>query len=264
MPGASRSACGCGTRVFDKLVYAKLREAMGGKVQYAVSGGAPLGTRLGHFFRGIGVTILEGYGLTETTAPATVNRPDAMRIGYGRPAAARRRRAHRRRRRDLPARRQRLPRATAGTPRPRPRRSATAGSTPATSASSTTTGFLRITGRKKEILVTAGGKNVAPAVLEDRLRAHPLVSQCIVVGDGKPFIAALVTLDEEMYPGVGSQQRARRRPVRRRPHRRAGARRDPAGRRRREHRGLQGGVDPQVRRSSRVTSPRSPATSPPP
>ena len=77
---------------------------------------------------------------------------------------------------------------------------ATAGSTPATSASSTTTGYLRITGRKKEILVTAGGKNVAPAVLEDRLRAHPLVSQCIVVGDGKPFIAALVTLDEDMYP----------------------------------------------------------------
>ena len=96
--------------VFDKLVYGKLRDAMGGKVQYAVSGGAPLGTRLGHFYRGIGITILEGYGLTETTAPATVNRPDAIRIGSVGLPAARRRRPHRRRRRDLPARRQPLPR----------------------------------------------------------------------------------------------------------------------------------------------------------
>ena len=95
--------------VFDKLVYGKLRDAMGGKVQYAVSGGAPLGTRLGHFFRGIGVSILEGYGLTETTAPATVNRPDDMRIGTRRPATARGRRAHQRRRRDLPARHQPVP-----------------------------------------------------------------------------------------------------------------------------------------------------------
>jgi long-chain acyl-CoA synthetase len=185
--------------IFDKLVYGKLREAMGGKVQYAVSGGAPLGTRLGHFYRGIGLTILEGYGLTETTAPATVNRPGEIKIG------------------------------TVGLPLPgidvriaddgeiclrginvfRGYR----GNDTATSEAVRdgwfhtgdigeldAQGFLRITGRKKEILVTAGGKNVAPAVLEDRLRAHPLVSQCIVVGDGKPFIAALVTLDEEMYP----------------------------------------------------------------
>ncbi len=186
--------------VFDKLVYAKLREAMGGKVQYAVSGGAPLGTRLGHFFRGIGVSILEGYGLTETTAPATVNRPDEMRIG------------------------------TVGLPLPgvdvrigddgeiclrginlfrgyRGNDTATAESIrdgwfhTGDIGELDDDGYLRITGRKKEILVTAGGKNVAPAVLEDRLRAHPLVSQCIVVGDGKPFIAALVTLDEDMYPG---------------------------------------------------------------
>lgn len=185
--------------VFDRLVYARLREAMGGRVQYAVSGGAPLGTRLGHFFRGIGVTILEGYGLTETTAPATVNLPTALRIG------------------------------TVGVPLPgvsvkvaddgevlvrginvfrgyHGNEAATAeairdgwfhtGDLGEIDAD----GFLRITGRKKEILVTAGGKNVAPAVLEDRLRAHPLVSQCIVVGDAKPFIAALITLDEEMYP----------------------------------------------------------------
>jgi long-chain acyl-CoA synthetase len=185
--------------VFDKLVYGKLREAMGGKVQYAVSGGAPLGTRLGHFYRGIGLTILEGYGLTETTAPATVNRPAEMRIG------------------------------TVGLPLPgvdvriaddgeillrgvnvfRGYRGNAAATAEAVRDGWFHTGdigeldddgFLRITGRKKEILVTAGGKNVAPAVLEDRLRSHPLVSQCIVVGDGKPFIAALITLDEEMYP----------------------------------------------------------------
>ena len=185
--------------LFDRLVYARLREAMGGKVQYAVSGGAPLGTRLGHFFRGIGVTILEGYGLTETTAPATVNRPGAMRIGsVGLP---------------LPGVDVRVAddgevclrgvnvfrgyrgnaTATAESIREGWFRTGDLGELDAD-------GFLRITGRKKEILVTAGGKNVAPAVLEDRLRSHPLVSQCIVVGDGKPYIAALVTLDEEMYP----------------------------------------------------------------
>ncbi len=186
--------------VFNKLVYGKLREAMGGKVQYAVSGGAPLGTRLGHFYRGIGVSILEGYGLTETTAPATVNRPDAMRIGsVGQP---------------LPGVDVRigddgeiLLRGVNVFRGYRGNDTATAESVrdgwfhTGDIGELDSDGFLRITGRKKEILVTAGGKNVAPAVLEDRLRAHPLVSQCIVVGDGKPFIGALITLDEEMYPG---------------------------------------------------------------
>jgi long-chain acyl-CoA synthetase len=185
--------------VFDRLVYGKLRAAMGGRIRYAVSGGAPLGTRLGHFYRGIGVTVLEGYGLTETTAPATVNTPVKVKIG------------------------------TVGPPLPGVGiRIADDGeilirgvnvfdgyhNNDAASADAMQDGwfrtgdlgelddegFLRITGRKKEILVTAGGKNVAPAVLEDRLRAHPLVSQCIVVGDQKPFIAALITLDPDMVP----------------------------------------------------------------
>jgi long-chain acyl-CoA synthetase len=185
--------------VFDRLVYSKLRAAMGGHVRYAVSGGAPLGTRLGHFYRGIGVIVLEGYGLTETTAPATVNVPERVKIG------------------------------TVGTPLPGVgvriaedgeilvkgvnvftgyHNNETASSDALHDGWFQTgdlgelddDGYLKITGRKKEILVTAGGKNVAPAVLEDRLRAHPLVSQCIVVGDQKPFIAALITLDAEMLP----------------------------------------------------------------
>ena len=194
---------GIGLRVrhalFDRLVYSKLRAAMGGQVMYAVSGGAPLGTRLGHFFRGIGVTVLEGYGLTETTAPATVNVPDRVKIGtVGAP---------------LPGVGIRI--ADDGEILIRGN-NVFAGYHNNDDATSDAVrdgwfhtgdigeldedGYLKITGRKKELLVTAGGKNVAPAGLEDRLRAHPLVSQCIVVGDQKPFIAALITLDAEMYP----------------------------------------------------------------
>ena len=186
-------------KVFDKLVYSKLRAAMGGRVMYAVSGGAPLGTRLGHFFRGIGVTVLEGYGLTETTAPATVNVPDRVKIGtVGAP---------------LPGVGIRIAddgevliRGNNVFARYHNNADATAGAVEdgwfhtGDLGELDEDGYLRITGRKKELLVTAGGKNVAPAALEDRLRAHPLVSQCIVVGDQKPFIAALLTLDEEMYP----------------------------------------------------------------
>jgi long-chain acyl-CoA synthetase len=186
--------------IFDKLVYGKLRAALGGEVKYAVSGGAALGARLGHFFRGIGVTILEGYGLTETSAASTVNRPDAIKVGtVGRP----------------------IPGASV--------KIAGDGEILLKGGqifkgywnNETATkevleddgwfhsgdigeldndGFLKITGRKKELIVTAGGKNVAPAVLEDRLRAHMLISQCMVVGDSKPYIAALITLDPESLP----------------------------------------------------------------
>lgn len=183
--------------LFDRLVYSKLRAALGGKVTYAVSGGAPLGERLGHFFRGIGVTILEGYGLTETTGASTINRPDKVKIGtVGKP---------------IPGAGVRIAgdgevmlaggqifqgywhndAATAEAIEPDGWfHSGDIGELDAD-------GYLRITGRKKELIVTAGGKNVAPAVLEDRLRAHFLVSQCIVVGDQKPYIAALVTIDQE-------------------------------------------------------------------
>jgi len=185
--------------LFDKLVYGKLRAAMGGKVVYAVSGGAPLGTRLGHFYRGIGLTVLEGYGLTETTAPASINTPDLIKIGTVGP--------------PLPGVSIQI--ADDGEILIKGNNVFSAYRNNETATTEAIVdgwfhtgdigvldhdGFLKITGRKKELLVTAGGKNVAPAVLEDRLRAHPLVSQCVVVGDQKPFIGALVTLDAEMLP----------------------------------------------------------------
>ena len=185
--------------VFDKLVYSKLRDVFGGRVEWAISGGAPLGDRLGHFFTGVGIHILEGYGLTETTAGSTLNRPGATEIG------------------------------TVGQPIPGTSvRIADDGeillkgdhimegyfkNEQATTESIDSDGwfysgdlgrldaegFLRITGRKKEILVTAGGKNVAPAVIEDRIRAHPLVSQAMVIGDGEKFISCLITIDPEEF-----------------------------------------------------------------
>lgn len=186
--------------LFNKLVYSKLREAMGGNVVYAVSGSAPLGSRLGHFFHSLGVVILEGYGLTETTAPATVNLADKSKIGTVGPA--------------LPGVGVRL--ADDGEIEVRgvnvfreywnnPDATAEAFSEggwfrTGDIGSFDSEGFLTITGRKKEIIVTAGGKNVAPAALEDPIRANPIIGQVVVVGDQRPFISALVTLDPEMLP----------------------------------------------------------------
>ncbi len=186
-------------KVFDALVYKKLRAAMGGNVEYAISGGGPLGARLGHFYRAIGLIVLEGYGLTETTAPAMIGRPDFHKIGkvgrllpgcgvkiaddgeiwlrgfnlmrgYWRNATA-----------------------TADAIQDGWFRTGDIGELDED-------GFLSITGRKKELLVTAGGKNVAPAPLEDPLRANPLIGQAVVVGDNRPFVAALISLDGEMLP----------------------------------------------------------------
>ncbi len=185
--------------IFDRLVYAKLRAAVGGRVQHAVSGGSALGDRLGHFFRGAGITILEGYGLTETTAAATVNRPGQNKIGtVGRPVPG-----------DAVKIGEDGEILIKG-----PNIFASYWQNPDATAQTLTDGwistgdlgelddegYLRITGRKKEIIVTAGGKNVAPAPLEDRIRAHPLVSQAMVIGDGQPYVSALVTIDEEAFP----------------------------------------------------------------
>ncbi|WP_059009034.1 AMP-dependent synthetase/ligase [Streptomyces specialis] len=186
-------------RVFDRLVYRRLRAALGGRATHAISGGAPLGERLGHFYRGIGFTVLEGYGLTETCAATTFNPWDAPRIGtVGLP---------------LPGSSVRIAEdgevlvrgehlftgywrdaeATARAMDGGWYRTGDLGSLDAD-------GYLTITGRKKEILVTAGGKNVAPAVIEDRVRAHALVAECMVVGEGRPFVGALITLDDEFLP----------------------------------------------------------------
>ncbi|HET7415569.1 MAG TPA: AMP-binding protein, partial [Arthrobacter sp.] len=186
--------------LFDRLVFKKLRAALGGKCQYAISGGAPLGERLGHFYRGIGLHVLEGYGLTETTAASTANLPEATKIGTaGRPLAGTAVRIAEDGEillkggqvfcgywKNDEATREAL--AVDGWLHT------------GDLGDIDEDGYLHITGRKKELLVTAGGKNVAPAPLEDLIRAHPLVSQCMVVGDGKPFIAALITLDLEALP----------------------------------------------------------------
>ncbi|MFJ9367411.1 AMP-dependent synthetase/ligase [Nocardia sp. NPDC101769] len=186
--------------LFDKLVFSKLREAMGGQCDSAVSGGGPLGARLGHYFRGAGVTIYEGYGLTESTAAVSVNTPKFIKVGsVGRP---------------LPGHGARVAEdgellirgpVVFGGYWNNPEASADAfdadgwfktGDLGAIDEQ----GFIAITGRKKEILVTAGGKNVSPAMLEDSLRQNALISQVMVVGDGQPFIGALVTLDPEALP----------------------------------------------------------------
>ncbi|MGW0803076.1 AMP-dependent synthetase/ligase [Nonomuraea sp. NPDC002799] len=186
--------------VFDKLVYGKLRAATGGRLSAAVCGGSALGDRLGHFFRGVGIEVFEGYGLTETSAPCSVNMPGANKIGtVGKP---------------LPGVSLRI--GDDGEILTRGRNlfegywhndAATADVIDSDGWFRTGDvgeldgdGYLRITGRKKEILVTAAGKNVAPGPLEDALRAHPLISQAMIVGDGRPFVAALVTLDPEAVP----------------------------------------------------------------
>jgi len=186
--------------LFDRLVYHKLRAALGGDCNASVSGGGPLGARLGHFYRGVGLTIYEGYGLTETSAAITVNQIDALKVGtVGK---------------LLPGNSMRIAddgelllrggvvfdgywhndQATSEAFEDGWFKTGDLGAVDEQ-------GFLTITGRKKEIIVTAGGKNVAPAVLEDQLRAHPLISQAMVVGDAKPFIGALITIDPEALEG---------------------------------------------------------------
>jgi long-chain acyl-CoA synthetase len=186
--------------LFDKLVYHKLRTALGGNCNASISGGGPLGARLGHFYRGVGLTIYEGYGLTETSAAITVNQIKALKIGtVGK---------------LLPGNSIRIADDGELLLRGGVVFQGYWHNDQATSESFDDgwfktgdlgavdeDGFLTITGRKKEIIVTAGGKNVAPAVLEDRLRSHPLISQAMVVGDAKPFIGALITIDPEAIEG---------------------------------------------------------------
>jgi len=196
--------------LFDRLVYRRLRDALGGRVGYAISGGAPLGTRMGHFLRGIGITVLEGYGLTETSAAATVNLPHAVKIGTVGP--------------PLPGVEIRIaedgeillkgPIVFQGYWRNEQatRETMTADGWLRTGdlGALDPDGFLTIKGRKKDLIVTSGGKNLAPAPLEDILRANPLISQAVVVGDQRKYAAALITLDLE---GLASWKRAAGKPA---------------------------------------------------
>lgn len=186
--------------LFDRLVYRKLRAALGGDCHASVSGGAPLGARLGHFYRGVGLTIHEGYGLTETSAAITLNQAGNVKVGTVGNL--------------LPGNSMRIAddgellvrgnvvfsgywHNEQGTIEAFTEGWFKTGDLGAIDED----GFLTITGRKKEIIVTAGGKNVAPALLEDQLRAHPLISQALVVGDAKPFVGALITIDPEAFNG---------------------------------------------------------------
>ncbi|MGW1075297.1 AMP-dependent synthetase/ligase [Streptomyces sp. NPDC002537] len=185
--------------VFDRLVYGKLRAVLGGRATHAISGGAPLGERLGHFYRGIGFTVLEGYGLTESCAATAFNPWDRQKIGtVGQP---------------LPGSVVRI--ADDGEVLLHGEHLFQGYWNNETATEEALSdgwfhtgdlgtldedGYLTITGRKKEIIVTAGGKNVAPAVIEDRIRAHALIAECMVVGDARPFVGALITLDEDFLP----------------------------------------------------------------
>ncbi|MGY2006707.1 AMP-dependent synthetase/ligase [Nocardia gipuzkoensis] len=186
--------------LFDKLVYSKLRAALGGQCEAAVSGGGPLGARLGHFFRGVGVTIYEGYGLTETTAAIAVNTPEQIRVGsVGRPIEGHA--AKIAEDGELLLRGSVVFDGYWGNAEATEDAFENGWFKTGDLGAIDDDGFITITGRKKEIIVTAGGKNVSPALLEDSLRAHPLISQVMVVGDGQPFIGALITLDPESLPG---------------------------------------------------------------
>ena len=181
---------------FDKAVYSKVRAAMGGRVRHAFSGGSAMDRRLGLFFEGAGVTVFEGYGLTESCAATTVNPPERTRYGsVGRP---------------IPGSSVRIADDGEVWLRGGHLFSGYLGDAPSTDAvlkrgwlatgdlgTLDEDGYLSITGRKKEILVTSGGKSVSPGALEERVRAHPLVAQCLVVGNDRPYVAALVTLDQE-------------------------------------------------------------------
>lgn len=183
-------------KLYDKLLFGKIKAAMGEAVQYTISGGSAMSSDLGHFFRGLGVTVYEGYGLTESTAAITVNNPNDQVIGtVGRPVGG--------------------CAVKIGDDGEILLKGSVVfkGYWQNDEATEKTfdgewfktgdlgeldeTGHLRITGRKKDLIVTAGGKNVSPGPMEDRMRAHPLVSQAVVIGDGRPFISVLVTLDEE-------------------------------------------------------------------
>ncbi|NEC63870.1 AMP-dependent synthetase/ligase [Streptomyces sp. SID9727] len=181
---------------FDKVVYKKVREAMGGRIRHAMSGGSGMERRLGLFFAGAGVTVYEGYGLTETTAAATANPPERTRYGtVGQPIPGST--VHIAEDGEVWVHGSHVFGGYLGDPKATDSVLNDGWLATGDLGALDEDGYLTITGRKKEILVTSGGKSVSPAALEERVRAHPLVAQCIVVGNDRPYVAALVTVDQE-------------------------------------------------------------------
>lgn len=181
---------------FDKVVYTKIREAMGGRIKYAMSGGSAMDRRLGLFYAGAGIHIYEGYGLTECTAAATANPPERTRygtVGQAIPGMT----VHIAEDGEIWLRGPNVFQGYLNNPKATDETLHDGWLATGDLGSLDEDGYLTITGRKKEILVTSGGKSVSPAILEERVRDHPLVAQCIVVGNDRPYIAALVTLDGE-------------------------------------------------------------------
>ncbi|MFF8926143.1 AMP-dependent synthetase/ligase [Streptomyces longwoodensis] len=181
---------------FDKVVYSKVRAAMGGRVRHAMSGGSAMDRRLGLFFAGAGVQVYEGYGLTESTAAATANPPGRTRYGtVGQPIPGLT--VHIADDGEVWLRGDNLFQGYLNNPKATDEALHDGWLATGDLGALDEDGYLTITGRKKEILVTSGGKSVSPGALEERVRDHPLVHQCIVVGNDRPFVAALVTLDQE-------------------------------------------------------------------
>ena len=183
-------------QLFEKLVYSKIRAAMGGRVRHAMTGGSGMDRRLGLFFAGAGVHIYEGYGLTETTAAATANPPERTRygtVGQAIPGMT----VHIADDGEIWLRGDNVFQGYLNNQKATDATLHDGWLATGDLGSLDDDGFLTITGRKKEILVTSGGKSVSPGALEERVRDHPLVAQCILVGNDRPYIAALVTLDQE-------------------------------------------------------------------
>ncbi|MEU4149097.1 AMP-dependent synthetase/ligase [Streptomyces sp. NPDC026659] len=183
-------------QLFDKLVYSKVRAAMGGRIRNAMSGGSAMDRRLGLFFAGAGVQIYEGYGLTESTAAATANPPDRTRygtVGQAVPGVA----VHVAEDGEVWLRGGNVFQGYLNNPKATDESLHEGWLATGDLGTLDEDGYLTITGRKKEILVTSGGKSVSPGVLEERVRDHPLVHQCIVVGNDRPYVAALITLDQD-------------------------------------------------------------------
>ncbi len=245
----------------DRLVFAKIRDGLGGRIRYLVSGSAPLPASIAEFFHGHRPADHRGLRPDRNLADPDRQSARCAARRHGRPAAAGRRAADRRRRRDPGARPERHVGLLQQAGRRPPRRSRTAGSTPATSARSTSEGYLRITDRKKDLLVTSGGKKIAPQPIEAVLKRSPLVAEAVLLGDRRKFAAALIV---PSFPALERRLKDLGRPpgiARRAGHARRRPRALPGDRRRAQPRALAVRAHQEDRAPARPSSRSSPASS---